>query len=61
MQFQKNTRPGSLTSVTKLLVKLVLLLSFLFGIVIIIDKIKFPSPVKDIEKQISNEKFKVIK
>ena len=61
MQFQKKTRPGSLSSITKLLLKLILLLAVIFGVVVILDKINFPTPIKDIEKQIPNEKFKVIK
>ena len=61
MQFQKNTRAGTFSTFSKILIKLVLLTSILFFIVILIDKINFPSPNKMIERSISNERFKVIK
>ncbi len=61
MQFQKKTRLGSLGSVSKLLVKLIIIILILFGFVIVIDKINFPSPNKKIEQQIPNEKFEIIK
>ena len=61
MQFQKKTRGGSLTSITKIFIKLVLFVSLLFILTILIDKIKFPVPSKLIEKKISNENFKIIK
>ena len=61
MQFQKKTRGGSLTSITKIFIKLVLFVSLFFILTILIDKIKFPVPSKLIEKKISNENFKIIK
>ena len=61
MQFRKKTRGGSLTSITKIFIKLVLFVSLLFILTILIDKIKFPVPSKLIEKKISNENFKIIK
>ena len=61
MQFQKKTRGGSLTSITKIFIKLVLFVLLLFILTILIDKIKFPVPSKLIEKKISNENFKIIK
>ena len=61
MQFQKKTRVGSLGNVTKIFIKLVLIILFITGIVILLDKINFPSPNKLIEKNIPNENFKIIK
>ena len=61
MQFQKKTRGGSLGNVTKIFIKLVLIILFITGIVILLDKINFPSPNKLIEKNIPNENFKIIK
>ena len=61
MQFQKKTRVGSLGNVTKIFIKLVLIILFIIGIVILLDKINFPSPNKLIEKNIPNENFKIIK
>ena len=61
MQFQKKTRPGSLSYICKLFIKLLLIISFFFIIIVLIDKINFPSPNKKIEKKIPNENFKIIK
>tara|TARA_B100001248_G_C27225955_1_gene382517 strand:- start:393 stop:578 length:186 start_codon:yes stop_codon:yes gene_type:complete len=61
MQFQKKTRAGNFSSISKLLIKLILVVSFFFVVIILIDKIKFPAPNKLIEKKIPNENFKIIK
>ena len=61
MQFQKKTRFGNLGGVVKLLIKIILILTVLFVAIILIDRIDFPSPIKKIEKVISNENFKTIK
>jgi len=58
MQFSKNTRSGSSKSV---LIKIALVLIIFIGAVVLLGKIEFPSPNKDIEKIIPNEKFKIIK
>ena len=61
MQFEKKTRAGSMSVITKLLIKVVLIfLAFLIAVVLI-DRIDFPSPIKKIEKVISNENFKIVK
>ena len=61
MQFYKKTRAGSLGPTTRLLIKLLLIGIFFFIIIILIDRINFPSPNKQIEKKIPNENFKIIK
>ena len=61
MQFQKKTRFGNLGGVVKLLIKIILILTVLFVAIILIDRIDFPSPIKKIEKVITNENFKTIK
>jgi len=61
MQFEKKTRAGSLSAVTRLLIKVFLILFTLFIVVIFIDRIDFPSPIKKIEKVIPNENFKIVK
>ena len=61
MQFQKKTRLGNLGLISKFFLKILLVISFLFIIVIFIDKINFPKPNKLIEKNIPNENFKIIK
>ena len=58
MQFSKNTSNGSGKS---LLIKIALVLIISIGAVVLLGKIEFPSPNKDIEKIIPNEKFKLIK
>ena len=61
MQFEKKTRAGSLSAITKLLIKVFLIFFALFIMVILIDRIDFPSPIKKIEKIIPNENFKIVK
>ena len=58
MQFSKNTSSGKSKS---FLIKTVLVLIIIAGAVILLGKIDFPSPNKEIEKVISNEKLKIIK
>ena len=61
MQFQKKTSIGKPTQVVKFLIKMIVILLILFFIFVLVDKIDFPSPNKKIEKNISNENFKVVK
>ncbi len=61
MQIYKKTRPGLFGSVSKLLIKIFILISFIFLIIVLLNKINFPSPNKIIEKKIPNENFKIIK
>ena len=58
MQFSKNTSTGkSKASVVKILFVLIIII----GAFIMLDKIDFPSPIKEIEKIIPNEKIKTVK
>ena len=58
MQFSKNTS----TSTSKgFLIKTILILIIIVGAVILLGKIDFPSPNKEIEKIIPNEKLKIVK
>ena len=59
MQFVKKTRSG--VSILVLTLKLTLALILFLAIVFLLNKIDFPSPLKEIEKIISNENFKVVK
>ena len=59
MQFVKKTRSG--VSIIGLILKLTLALILCIAIVFLLNKIDFPSPLKEIEKIISNENFKVVK
>jgi|TARA_B100001059_G_scaffold232977_1_gene271905 hypothetical protein len=58
MQFSKNTSSGISKS---LLIKLVLIIVFIISVIILLGKIDFPSPNKEIEKIIPNEKLKIVK
>ncbi len=61
MQFQKKTRAGNIGLFVKIFIKMILVLAVLYIVLILVDKIDFPSPNKVIEKKIPNENFKVIK
>ena len=58
MQFSKNTSTGISKS---FLIKTTLVLIAIISTVILLGKIDFPSPNKEIEKIISNEKLKIVK
>ena len=57
MQFSKNTSSGT----SKSFIKITLVLIIFIGAIMLLGKIEFPSPNKDIEKIIPNEKLKIIK
>ena len=58
MQFSKNTSTGA---GKRFLIKMVLVLFVFIGAVMLLGKIDFPSPNKEIEKLIPNEKLKIVK
>ena len=58
MQISNNTS----TSKTRgILIKAILILAIFFGAIVMLDKVDFPSPNKEIEKFISNENLKIVK
>ena len=59
MQFIKKT--SSSNNILKIVLKSTLTLFIIFGIVILLNKIDFPAPKKEIEKIIPNENFKIVK
>ena len=61
MQFQKNTSVGKFNSVIKILIKAAIIFILFFISMILIDKIDFPSPYKEIKKIIPNENLKIVK
>ena len=61
MQFQRNTSVGKYNLVIKFLIKIVLVLLLIFFVIILLNKIDFPSPNKEIEKTIPNENLKIVK
>ena len=58
MQFSKNTSTGTTKS---FLIKMILILIVVTSVVILLGKIDYPSPNKEIEKIIPNEKLKIVK
>ena len=58
MQFSKKT---STSNINFILVKMILVLVIIIGAVVLMGKIDFPSPNKEIEKIIPNEKLKIVK
>ena len=58
MQFSKN---ASNRSGKSLLIKVALVLIIFIVAIVLLGKIEFPSPNKDIEKIIPNEKLKIVK
>ena len=59
MQIYKKT--SSRQTLIGIVIKLTLILVFILGVFFFLNKIEFPSPKKDIQKIIPNEKFKIIK
>ena len=59
MQFTKKT--SSSKTVLELVIKLSFIIFIIFGTVLLLNKIDFPAPKKEIEKIIPNENFKIVK
>ncbi len=59
MQFVKKT--SSRKNILGLILKLTLVFIVILGIIFLLNRIEFPAPIKEIEKIISNENFKIIK
>ena len=60
MQFNKNTSSAKV-NIVGLIIKSTFGLVVILGLVFFINKIDFPTPKKEIEKIIPNEKFKIVK
>jgi len=58
MQFSKNTSTGNSKG---FLIKTAIILIIFIGVVIMLGKVDFPSPNKEIEKIIPNEKLKIVR
>ena len=61
MQFYKKTSIGSSINPLKIIIKVVVILGILFGILVLVSKINFPSPNQLIEKKIPQENLKIVK
>ena len=59
MQFIKKT--SSSRNFLGLIIKFALALLVILGIVFFLSKVDFPAPIKEIEKIIPNENFKIVK
>jgi hypothetical protein len=59
MQFTRNTRSSG--NAKSLIVKLGLVIVLLITTIFLLSKIDFPAPIKEIEKIIPNENFKIVK
>jgi len=60
MQFNKNTSSAK-TNIIRLFIKSILVLVVIMGLAFFINTIDFPAPKKEIEKNIPNENFKIVK
>ena len=61
MQFQRNTSISKSNVLIRITIKVVLVFLLFFVVIVLFDKIDFPSPNKAIEKIIPNENLKVVK
>ena len=61
MQLQRNTSISKYNVLIKIIIKVVLVFLLFFIVVVLFDKIDFPSPNKAIEKIIPNENLKIVK
>ena len=59
MQFIKKTSYSK--SIMGLVIKISIVMLLIFGAILLLNKIDFPTPKKQIEKIIPNENFKVVK
>ena len=61
MQFYTKNKSGKLGAIGKFSLKFILVILIIFIGIILISKIDFPAPNKQIQKIIPNENFKTIK
>ena len=61
MQFQKKTRATGLGNLMKISIRVAFFFIIILLVIVLVDKVNFPYPNKNIQKTISNENFKVVK
>ena len=61
MQFYKKTSIGSSINPLKIIIKVIVIFAIIFGILVLVSKINFPSPNQLIEKKIPQENLKIVK
>ncbi len=60
MQFRKKTSIGEPNFLIKILIRVTMICFVVFIVLMLVDRINFPAPKKNIEKIIPNENFKTI-
>ena len=61
MQFSKITSDCGNRGLLSFFIKAILILIIIVGSIVMLGKVDFPSPNKEIEKFIPNEKLKIVK
>ena len=61
MQFTRNTSITASKNFLMFLIKIVIFFVAIFIVVLLLNKVDFPSPIKKIEKNIPNENLKIVK
>ena len=61
MQFQRNTSISKYNVLIKTIIKIILVFLLFFIVIVLFEKIDFPSPNKVIKKIIPNENLKIVK
>ena len=61
MQFIKNSSQSKSNIILKSAIKVSLIFVLIFIAIVLLNKIDFPAPLKEIEKVISNENLKIVK
>ena len=61
MQFHRNTSISKYNVLIKTTIKIILVFLLFFIVIVLFDKIDFPSPNKVIKKIIPNEDLKIVK
>tara|TARA_B110000196_G_scaffold282254_1_gene263403 strand:- start:839 stop:1024 length:186 start_codon:yes stop_codon:yes gene_type:complete len=61
MEFSRNTSTGKSKTFLMFLIKITLIFISIFVAVMLLNKIDYPSPNKEIEKIIPNENLKIVK
>ena len=61
MKFQRFTTVNKSNSLIKTIFKIVLVFLLFYIVILLFDKVDFPSPNKSIEKIIPNENLKIVK
>ena len=61
MQFIKNSSQSKSNIMLKMILKILAVFALIFVLIILLNKIDFPAPLKEIEKKIPNENLKIVK